>query len=631
MGANNSICLKSIYDLLDMNFFIPDYQRGYRWSQNQVTDLLNDIYSFASKKGKSEEEFYCLQPIVVKKCNQETMDKYNLVDGFGDNTWYEVVDGQQRLTTIKILFLYLLKYHLKTDSLKQDYRKELFKIKYATRPNSEEFLNSLMEAGHQKNSEYIDYDYIDNAYSYIDNWINTNTKDLPGKVRATLFDPLINTKDNQTERGTIQVIWYELEESENSIDTFTRLNIGKIPLTNAELIKALFLQKSNFTEAEVEPRQSEIALEWDRIEYSLQNDEFWYFLNEEINNTPARIEFIFDVMYKIACKKEPELLDKFGTDNDRTFRYFAYRILEEKGKVTEIWSKEVKAFFNTFEEWFTDSVWYHYIGFLIYCGVDIVTIYDFYKDKPKDEFLAKIKEKIRENVPVKYKVLKTPDNTKEYDVKLSYDDNKTLLRKVLLLLNIEYIVKQEEKTYIRFPFDRFKKESWDIEHIDSFTENDMNDRAQQKLWLSDSVSVLEDDVKYQNLVNQIKEFLESFDEAKNAKDKFLEFRTSILQAVGEQVSENSEDDKKSIGNLTLLDAGTNRSYGNALFPVKRKTIIEKDSHGQFIPICTKYVFLKYFNKGGASISRWNNSDIKSYRNFVVETLADFFILEGGNN
>ncbi|MGN0739559.1 MAG: DUF262 domain-containing protein [Treponema sp.] len=477
MSANNSICLKSVYDLLDMNFFIPDYQRGYRWSQNQVTDLLNDIYSFASKKGKSDEEFYCLQPIVVKKCNQETMDKYNLVDGFGDNTWYEVVDGQQRLTTIKILFLYLLKYHLKTDSLKQDYRKELFKIKYATRPNSEEFLNSLIKSDHQKNSEYIDYDYIDNAYSYIDNWINTNTKDLPGKVRATLFDPLVNTKDNQTERGTIQVIWYELEESENSIDTFTRLNIGKIPLTNAELIKALFLQKSNFTEAEVEPRQSEIALEWDRIEYALQNDEFWYFLNEEINDTPARIEFIFDVMYKIACKKAPGLLDKFGTDNDRTFRYFAYRILEEKGKVTEIWAKEVKAFFNTFEEWFTDSVWYHYIGFLIYCGVDIVTIYDFYKDKPKDEFLAKIKEKIRENVPVKYKILKTPDNTKEYDVKLSYDNNKTLLRKVLLLLNIEYIVKQEEKTYIRFPFDRFKKESWDIEHIDSFTENDMNDRA----------------------------------------------------------------------------------------------------------------------------------------------------------
>ena len=112
MSANNSICLKSVYDLLDMNFFIPDYQRGYRWSQNQVTDLLNDIYSFASKKGKSDEEFYCLQPIVVKKCNQETMDKYNLIDGFGDNTWYEVVDGQQRLTTIKILFLYLLSYNL---------------------------------------------------------------------------------------------------------------------------------------------------------------------------------------------------------------------------------------------------------------------------------------------------------------------------------------------------------------------------------------------------------------------------------------------------------------------------------------------------------------------------------------
>jgi uncharacterized protein with ParB-like and HNH nuclease domain len=65
------------------NFFIPAYQRGYRWDEEQVEDLLNDLLEFITTS-KSREEKYCLQPIVVKQ----------LVDGR-----YEVLDGQQRLTS----------------------------------------------------------------------------------------------------------------------------------------------------------------------------------------------------------------------------------------------------------------------------------------------------------------------------------------------------------------------------------------------------------------------------------------------------------------------------------------------------------------------------------------------------
>ncbi|MDR2510308.1 MAG: DUF262 domain-containing protein, partial [Spirochaetaceae bacterium] len=65
----NKIELKSIGELLGMNFFIPSYQRGYRWDKQQVEDLLNDIYAFASKDNEAKE-FYCLQPIVVKKLKE---------------------------------------------------------------------------------------------------------------------------------------------------------------------------------------------------------------------------------------------------------------------------------------------------------------------------------------------------------------------------------------------------------------------------------------------------------------------------------------------------------------------------------------------------------------------------------
>jgi uncharacterized protein with ParB-like and HNH nuclease domain len=63
--AENKIGLKSIKELLGMNFFIPAYQRGYRWKETQVKQLLDDIWQF--RENKTEGEFYCLQPVVVTK------------------------------------------------------------------------------------------------------------------------------------------------------------------------------------------------------------------------------------------------------------------------------------------------------------------------------------------------------------------------------------------------------------------------------------------------------------------------------------------------------------------------------------------------------------------------------------
>lgn len=62
----SELMLKSVYDLLDKNYFIPSYQRGYRWRKRQIQDLLDDLYGFASDKDKADGSFYYLQPIVVK-------------------------------------------------------------------------------------------------------------------------------------------------------------------------------------------------------------------------------------------------------------------------------------------------------------------------------------------------------------------------------------------------------------------------------------------------------------------------------------------------------------------------------------------------------------------------------------
>ena len=106
----NSIELKSVKDLLGMSFYIPNYQRGYRWEQTQVIDLLEDILAF-SKTRKEEDEIYCIQPLVVsQKDEEDILEKCRKASSLEEikrylnlrGTW-NVVDGQQRLTTMRLL------------------------------------------------------------------------------------------------------------------------------------------------------------------------------------------------------------------------------------------------------------------------------------------------------------------------------------------------------------------------------------------------------------------------------------------------------------------------------------------------------------------------------------------------
>jgi hypothetical protein len=198
---------------------------------------------------------------------------------------------------------------------------------------------------------------------------------------------------------------------------------------------------------------------------------------------------------------------------------------------------------------------------------------------------------------------------------------------LLLLFNLEYIVKKcESKTLIyKFPFKSFKeiiKEdgkiiSWDVEHIDSFTTNPLKDRNSKLVWLITAKEDLKDELKDETLKERINDFIEN----KNSGEDFENLRKEIITLAEED--ENDEATKNNIGNLTLLDAGTNRGYGNALFPTKRRKIIEKDKIGVFIPICTKNVFLKYFDPKGTSRTKWSIEDIKNYREVITETLNEF--------
>ncbi len=595
---NGKIELKTIFELLDQKFFIPDYQRGYRWTPIQVKQLLDDIWDFTKKK--KEGEFYCLQPIVVKKYNE--------------NIW-EVIDGQQRLTTIYLILKFIEREHLRRN-LKDAYNKSMFDINYKVRSKSKEFLEKISYIEESECNENIDFFHICQSYETIKEWF-MNEKEFDYNMYIKFLSNFLAKED---EERPIKVIWYEIQEERTSpIDIFTRLNIGKIPLTNAELIKALFLQKGNFSESEASLKQIQIATEWDNIEKTLQDDSFWYFIYNPENplKYDNRIEYIFDLMKN----RKPEY-EYYYTFNE----FYKDFPKDEKPDIDKIWL-EIKKYFLTFEEWYKDHVLYHYIGFLIDCGVSINEIKKESKNKTKIEFKNYLKEKIKEQINCKL------DDLKE----LEYGDER--IKKILLLFNIQTIL-DSKKSEMRFPFHKYKKENWDIEHVRSQTEKTINSKKHQLEWINDMLDYffgttdLEkiEDKKQNNKDEDLQEIMELLIALKQSEkidsEKFEEAFEKMRKYFQE---DNQVENINNISNLTLLDSETNRSYKNSFFPIKRKRIIENDANGIFVPIATKNLFLKYYSKRASENMYWTNDDAEDYLDAIETKLKDFLPEKESNN
>ncbi len=638
---DNSIGLYSISELLGKNFFIPSYQRGYRWSERQIEDLLNDIYAFAIKPNKTAKEFYCLQPIVLKKCTDQTKVTNQLSSDFDDNNWYEVIDGQQRLTTIRILLSYLVKELYPGKTLFEKHKKHPYKIEYETRKDCTDFIDDFSES-----DDTIDFYFISEARKTIHDWFENSEhiKD-PQKAKEKIRNTLIYSKEDQDQEGVVQIIWYEINDNvkSSSIDTFIRINLGKIPLTSSELIKALFLQERDFykdkeKENEIaKQKQLQIAAEWDRIENALQDENFWWFINENENTASSRIDYIFNLIKEIELKKNPELIEQIGEDEDSSFRFYYQKFDKQIDFETlkEEWDT-VQHYFLTLQEWYSNPVWYHYIGFLVYTGGSILDIYNLTKKDFKSGYEITTKTGITESIKKKIKkhfseIECNQDEDENYFINLSYENNDVkFIREFLLLYNLEQIVKQCESNTIiyKFPFKTFKeirnlnneKMSWDVEHVDSFNTNKLPNHKSKVLWLSFALEEIENTSENKELLEEINEFITN----EKSKIDFEYLKNKVIALYSDDRLD--QDLKDNIGNLALLDAGTNRGYGNALFPTKRKKIIEKDELGIFIPIGTKNVFLKYFNKSGKENIKWSYDDFVNYSNNIAKTLEYFLTI-----
>ena len=584
-SKKNELKMRTIADLNGLHFVIPSYQRGYRWKkEEQVQDLINDIREFV--KEKRDGEFYCLQPIVVKarkiemelNCSLENKDqqldggeiqvkdsdqnirtyKYDPVANKFTATEYEVIDGQQRLTTIFLI-------------LKCLEEETSFDLKYNTRTETTDALENPDEASDEKIDEW----HIKKAWE----GINENKSTIQDKSWIEVFL-------NQT-----KVIWYEpegLNKEKDSIEIFQRLNVGKIQLTNSELIRALFIIKTKGLPPS-ELNEYKIASEWDFIEQQLHDKDFWSFCNlgnpfekKEYSN---RIEFLFDLI-----EQRPENKTDQSHQTYSTFAMYSKKITE-KEKVAELW-QEIKNLYYRFHEWFIDDSLCHLIGLVrLNNWKSLSELLSDADDQKQSELqrgmLSLVKEKI---------------NLEEMN-NWYYGVNSNQIQNVLLLFNLFSYQKEGR----RFPWRRYlfksdeKRRTWSLEHINAQNQKE----PEGAKWLEWAKTI---DGK------EIKALLETVDEntpdSELPKERFGDLLKKLQGSV--------EEYEHHISNIALLDRDDNSALGNCIFSEKREKIGElSQSPNSFIPLATKNVFMKFYGNA-KTIQKWEKSDCETYYKSITE-------------
>jgi len=623
--------IRPICELIGENFFIPRYQRGYRWGKQEITELLDDILQYhilTSDRENKVSKFYCLQPIVVKR--KTWLTKSNETK----NGW-ELIDGQQRLTTLYLIITYLEEIRKKIIFKHIENNSTIFLLDFETREKSKDFFIDKKFTTNIDTSN-VDFFHISNAYIIIKEWFSKNGYEIE------ILNTILKTDYN------VSIIWYEAQNEtnieDNSIDLFTRLNDGKIPLTDAELIKALLLQGDRYPSVEeryVKQRLFEIASEWDEIESGLQDEKMWLFLNDTTYHPSSKIEFIFKLL---AEKWNVELPIEMKIE--KTSKHFEYLVFDrfllmrrDKFKlntdldndilepINDIW-KEIKDTFSMFCEWYDDHILYHYIGYLL--AIDEKnkekTIKELLQNKEKKkDFIVILKKRIANAIKIKkVKKNENPSDLKKLN-EISYGDDNWEIIKILVLFNVETLIRNSKEN-ARFPFHLYKKEKiTSIEHIHPQNPDNFDtDEERSIIWLKSHKETLlllnlkeELNEKVKKIVFIVDILLDKFN-----IDEFKIVYSDILDLYTE-ISEITDKEVHTLYNLALVDKDTNSALNNSFFDIKRE-ILKQNKLGKYIPICTQRAFSKYHSSSPQEMIFWSNDDRKSYFG-AIETIYNSFI------
>ncbi len=583
----NTIKMKSVRELVRTTenssverYKISSYQRGYRWkAEEQVRALLDDVKDFCQQQ-RQIDEIYCLQPIVVAKGQDEKGE------------FWEVIDGQQRLTTL-FLLLHVL-------------GEEVYDIDFEVRVNSAHLLTDIVEGKAVDTDKSPDAYFMSEAYNYIKDWVGKQTQ---GNAESKSLD----VKKLLTQ---VQVIWYEValtsattaEQEKEKIDIFNRLNIGKIPLDDAELLRALFLNHivGEGTHDDV-LLKGIFATEWQEMEYFLQKDDVWGFLNPEDKAMRNRILLLFRVVAQAKTSQ-----------GRATFCYFENELRElsheeRRAKVQDYW-KETKRLFAFIRACYNDQHLYHLLGLcfaLKLCKLnELVELSKMEKTKFRSVIKTKIKEKFKN---VKLEIL-------------NYNDNAADIKNVLLLFNVLTMDQQGSLFQQRFPFHKYHQNVWSLEHIHAQKSEAVQGNIGEQLANMHKELEELDKAEIPELQSHIEEILaqlKTLQKKESLNEEDIPTFNQLMLNFEALFSDDASSGMHEMSNMALLTKDDNAALNNSCFAYKRIVLLQLERKGKFIPPCTHNVFLKVYSPIGAPSYKWGKADREAYLKAMKEVVKEF--------
>lgn len=586
------------------NFFnIPEYQRGYKWTDDNVTQLLVDLKNF--RKGDASS-FYCLQNITITKTFLNGKQCLN------------VIDGQQRLTTLFILVSYIQR-----NMINKIIETGADILKYSVRESTDIFLRQEILSGSLWNSE------IDPQ--------NANTKDqyyimAVAKAISDWF------KENELQSNTIlddlKLIVNQVDSGEEET-VFASLNGGKVELDGADLVRAILVTraaKQKYPTISSKDLINKIAgedinLNIDvtvssqgkinefRIKLGIELDEMnkWW-SNPDVQSyfeqlLPNRIvknksfkynQYPIDLLYYAFYEAYKDKLIASDKERDLELRFFENGI-DFNGDASDDHLEfyyAVKEFHMTMVEWFENEEIFNLVGYLMYNYKSATISFELLwgkwkqlhsKQKFKDEIKAIIREQLASNFSGDDDAL---DNKlvslRNAILDLSYDwYHDDFTTKFLPLLDILPVIKKTNKgtkiIYKKVKVDYLKCIKGDCgedkEHV----------RSQNRKTNSDILTTEEE----------------------------------------QALKEENKNGINSIGNIVLLDNGVNRSYGNSGYTLKMDRIVNEFLMNDcYIRPHTYEVFiskLKNIDNNGIDDSElfWSDEDIIRTVNNIDSRISDY--------
>lgn len=597
---------KELFDsyLHGKKYSIPPYQRGYKWDTKDIERLLKDINEFSPNEDL--DLFYCLQNITLVECK----DSFN------------VVDGQQRLTTLIVILSYLDEYKLINEKLQYNVRRETeeFLEEYIFKPSELRNIknwNQLLEVA-TKDYDYQDIFYLFNAYKTVQSWF----KDNPDTV-SVMKDKILNN---------VKLI-VNLPKNIEEQELFENLNGKRVPLDGADLIRALIITRVAKKEVGdlddsikqnvlINERRVKIGLMLDRINLWWADDNKKNYFHQFTKGSKASDENTIsfnDVTYPINYLYKLYVI-AYG-EGVLDMEFFEKKVIEDG------FLEELQLLQRTMENWYNDKVLYHLILFTSTYAreksedsptLNFKELLKQWKELYRKDFIRFLKKRIA-NTEVFDDLIKQSERSKEENEKTAFSEN-WYDKKLVMVSTLLDIISILSSNSAYLPARHFKVYKEDLEHI--FPQTPVGDRIKDKV---KQTQILKEylEIINQSLSEEEKIYIDDCDinwDDQNWKDSI---KSRINDKIKKVIPVNS------LGNMCVLHESVNRGYGNDFFLEKRIDIMRKSQDGYFIRPHVYDAFNKIFlERHDESIdmkmvNRWDKSDILARREYIIKRISNF--------